>query len=272
MITNENNFTLYWDPNFVSSQQLWLLMIYAKIDAKLVSSSIFSGEILKKQDEDLPSGLWLPILRDEQKASEGLMRCFNRLIDNENITALRGPTWLDGRAYNLCKKAILCEDHLLLIEGEFLYQSHLRNIRKQAPFFQQGIQDNIKAELIFNIISGRISPNALRISLEYIHKQLTDLNEHLGYQLTLNADEFGLADILWLPVIRRLIYMDWPLKNYSELMAWYQEACHHFSAISRLDNLERLPSRSEYGLWQKINWLGGRNLKSSLKLMGLDTK
>lgn len=271
-MASKTDLTLYWDPNFVSSQQIWLIMRAAQIDATWVQRAIFSGDVLTAQDDDLPKGLWLPVYRDAVRASEGLERCFLRLMDDDGVKKLRGPAWLDGRAYGLCKKVIACENHLLLIEGEFLYRPQMHNLKKIAPYYAENIHDDFKATLMQNIILSKISPKALKLSLEYIHDNLVKINAHLGFQLCLNADEFGLADILWLPFIRRLHYMGWPLKNYSEILPWYQGACSYFTDIHQLDALENLPSKNQYGLWQKISWLGSRDLLSSLKLMGINKK
>lgn len=271
-MASKTDLTLYWDANFVSSQQIWLLMQVAEIDAHFVQRAILSGDVLTAQDDDLPKGLWLPVLRDNERASEGAERCFLRLMDDEAIKKLRGPAWLDGRAYGLCKNALTCENHLLLIEGEFLYRPQMRSLKKIAPYYGENIQDDVKAKLLYNIILGKISAKALKLSLEFIHENLVRINNHLGFQLCLNANDFGLADILWLPIIRRLDYMGWPLQNYSEILPWYQGTCGYFIQSRALDILENLPSKTQYGLWQKISWLGSRDLLSSLKLMGINKK
>lgn len=268
-MASKTHLRLYWDTNFVSSQQIWLMLRVAQIDAELIPRTILNGDILAAQDDDLPKGLWLPVLRDDICASEGAEHCFLRLIDEPAIKNLRGPAWLDGRAYGLCKAALACENHLLLIEGEFLYHPQMGSLKKVARHYSENIQDRLKAKLIYDIIMGKISPKALKLSLEYIHQHLVKINDHLGFQLALNADNFGLADILWLPIIRRLDYMGWPLQNYSEIIPWYHEACRYYTEIAILDILENLPSKTQYNLWQKISWLGSRNLLSSLKLMGL---
>ncbi len=269
MTANKNQLTLYWDPSFVSSQQIWLLLSVADLDVKMISRSIFSGHILSAQDDDLPQGLWLPILRNEHKAWEGLMRCFEHLEVYEQISALKMTTALDLHAHKFIKKALSSENHLLLIQGEFLYRHSLRNIRKMANLYVKNIKDTTKSKLISDIITGHISPMALKISLENIHKDLNALNEHLGFQLTIAGDDFGLADILWLPIIRRLSYLGWPLNIYPEIWAWYNEVQKTFPQISLLDKFEELPQSITYNFWQKLNWLGGRNLKSSLRMLGI---
>lgn len=269
MTANINKLTLYWDPSFVSSQQIWLLLSVAKIDVTFVSRFIFSGHILSSQDEDLPKGLWLPILRDEQKAWEGLTRSFEHLENYENIRRLKAHTPLDSHAVKFTNKALALEDHLLLIQGEFLYRHSLKNIRKMAGYYVESIKDKTKKNLIHDIITGNISPMALKISLEFLHKELERLDEHLGFQLAIAGDDLGLADILWLPIIRRLSYLGWPLQLYPEVLAWYNEAQKAFPQIKDLDKVENLPSPSLYNFWQKINWLGGRNVKSSLRMLGI---
>ncbi len=268
-MTISNQLTLYWDPSFVSSQQIWLLASVAKLDITPISRSIFGGHILSPQDDELPKGLWLPILRNEEKAWEGLSRCFEHLESYENIRHLKAQTSLDSHAVKFTQKALLLEDHILLIEGEFLYRHSLRNIRKMASYYVDTIKDDTKKKLAHDMITGDISPMALKISLEFIHKELNKLNEHLGFQLSIAGDDMGLADILWLPIIRRLSYLGWPLHIYSEISAWHSEAQRAFPQIEALNKMENLPTPSLYNFWQKLNWLGGRNIKSSLRMLGI---
>ncbi len=259
--------TLYWDPSFVSSQQIALLLSVAKIDAAMMNRSVFSGHVLSAQDNELPQGLWLPILRSEQKAWEGLERCFTYLADEPAVKTLKAKISLDSHAQKFTQKALHSEDHLLLIQGEFLYRHSLRSIRKMAGFYVENIKDKTKGKIVNDMITGQISPIALKMSLEYIHKDLRALDEHLSFQLSIAGDEMGLADILWLPIIGRLDYLGWPLHIYSEISAWYEEAQKIFPQFAALKNLEELPAQGTYKFWQSINWLGGRNLKSSLRML-----
>ncbi len=264
-----NKLTFYGDLDFVSSQQIWLLLSTAQIDVSMIRRSVFSGHILSAQDDDLPQGLWLPILRNEHKAWEGLERCFEHLSSYPSVTALKAPVSLDSHAHKFTQKALSSENHLLLVQGEFLYRHSLRNIRKMAGFYVENIKDKTKGKIVNDMITGHISPMALKMSLEYIHKDLGALNEHLTFQLSIAGDDMGLADILWLPIIRRLSYLGWPLHLYPEVLAWHNEAQKTFPQVSLLDDLENLPQATTYKFWQKINWLGGRNLKSSLRMLGI---
>lgn len=272
MIASKNTITLFSDPNFVSSQQVWLMLNIAGIEHAQTKYSIFDLEFLHMQTgDDIPKGLWPPLLHDGTKIYEGVKNCLEYLKDMPQVKELRAPDWLDGRAQKMASLALDLEDHLLMVEGEFFYRPHMKPYRQHIDSFVQNVKDQTKSNLLENIISGKLSHQALGISLDTIHAALNKINEHLEHQITINGDEYGYADIVWMPLIRRLLFLHWPIeKLYSEIMPWYQYSLDHYPQIKSLEFYENLQSKKGmHRLWHHLNWIGGQNLPASLKLRGI---
>ncbi len=275
MIASKNIITLFSDPNFVSSQQVWLMLNIAEIEYTQVNYSIFDLEFLHMQaNEDIPKGLWPPLLHNGAKIYEGAKNCLEYLKDTPQVKALRAPDWLDGRAQKMASLALDLEDHLLMVEGEFFYRPYMKPYRKHIDSFVQNIKDKTKSNLLENIISGQLSNHALGISLDTIHAALNKIDEHLKHQITINGDEYGYADIIWIPLIRRLLFLHWPVKElYSEIMPWYQHSLTYYTKVKDLEFYENLQSKKGmHKLWHYLNWIGGQNLPASLKLRGIISK
>ncbi len=276
MIASEKIKILYWDPNFVSSQQVWLVLRNCGLEVQLHSYSIFGLEFLHMQGEGaIPKGLWPPLLHEGNVIYEGSKNCLEYIQSLPEFATLRAPAWLDGRGQKMANLALDLEDHLLLVDGEFFYRPHMKPYRQHVDSFINNIKDKTKSNLMDNIISGELSQQALSISLDTIHAALSTIDIHLEHQMTISGDEYGYADIVWLPVIRRLLFLRWPIETlYREIMPWYEHASKHYPNVQELANYEQFQAQKGFfhTLWHNINWIGGRNLPASLKLRGITTR
>lgn len=258
---------LYCDLNFVSSQQVFLLFQHAKIPFLPSKYPVFAIHSSLEAESKIPQGLFPPFLKDQDKVYEGAKNIIHHSMDLEEIQFLRSSPREDGRAQKMMNLALDLENHLFLIEGEFFYGPYVRRLQKQVDSLQNSFSNQMKSNLIELIISRKIPIEALSSSLKEVNEALKKIHEQLSYQITIQGDQFGLADLVWLPLINRLIFLGWPMeKTNPEIFFWYKEALEYFSEYQSIKAMEALPNQKLYSLIKKITWIGGRNLYSTLKL------
>ncbi len=265
-----NEVQAYLDCAGVYSQAVYLLLTEADVGFNHIQDTLFGPYYLERKYAQTPP----PILVDSKNQTHiGAKSCIEFVTSLSFFKDKKVPPSLSGRATKWLGDAISLEASILFLEVEYLWMRLAKDQKATLIDNAKQFTDTRVAALYYNIKQKRILVADLKQHMQRVHKLCLELNHHLGFQLMLSSDEMGATDLVWLPIIKRLEYIGWPIYKYLELNRWRLEMETRVPYLLTFEKQVKLPPKYGSFIFRLTKMLTVNDIRHDLyMLLGISEK
>jgi glutathione S-transferase len=159
-------------------------------------------------------------------------------------------------------RADAAQHSIKTLTHEFLFKSDRMN-PEQLVRFKDHHKNKELCDFMEVFCSDEGFPKSeIESELKLQHDEFSNLDQALQNQQWLVENSFSLADIAWIPNVRRLDIMGYPLERHSNLFAWYERFQKRQSYQKGIEGYEIIPVLDHFRAYCEQREKEGTGIKS----------
>jgi glutathione S-transferase len=185
-------------------------------------------------------------------------------LDNKFPEPLLSVTSGKGQSemYRWLDRADAAQHSIKTLTHEFLFKSD-RMSPEQLVRFKDHHKNKELCDFMEVFCSTEGFPKSeIESELKLQHDEFSNLDQALQNQQWLVENSFSLADIAWIPNVRRLDIMGYPLKKHPNLIVWYERFQKRQSYQKGIEGYEIIPALDHFRTYCEQREKEGTGIKS----------